>query len=551
MRAAKQTYDALIFGGGLAGAMLAERFLASGKRPLLVNDPKLSQCSRVAAGLINPIGGKRLKLVWKAQTLIPIAKAYYEKLAAEHGRQFFHSRAIARLFSQPAESELWLKRLRDSAYQGWTAPLETLELRSEDQGFAIPEAGYLDTNALLETLLPYLEKKDCYLSSKFGYDEILPSDSRVSFRDCAAPIAIFAEGHLATGNPWFDFAPFKPAKGVIATVTLPEPRTQDPEPNSPIILKNKFVVPRHDGLLQVGATYCWDDATDEPDNAGIQELERFLDERYGAGAWRFVEIRAGVRPATAGAYPIVGPHPTQPCLFAFNGFGSKGAMQIPYFAQGLVESIYHQEALSPEVLPTRFVKRQGPEPKRWTATTVARDRVLPLLEPGDKAIDATCGNGRDTLWLCQAVGETGHVFAFDLQREAIEKTGRRLKDAGFEDRATLFQSGHETMVRELPAEAPGTIAAIVFNLGYLPGGDEDRITKTDTTLAALEASLGMLKPGGILSVTVYPFHQGGKEESEAVLAWTEALDADAFQVEVARHPTGNARSPYPVFVRKT
>ncbi|EDY84991.1 Putative rRNA methylase family [Verrucomicrobiia bacterium DG1235] len=552
---------AIIFGGGLAGSILADRFVASGHRILLVDDPSKSRCSRVAAGLINPIGGKRLKLAWKADTLIPHALAYYRDLESKHQRQLYHPRPIHRLFSNPDEATLWQKRLQDPAYATITTPLwEAALCRDSSQpklqtGFAIPHAGYLDTNALLHVLHSNLSDTNPLLSSSFNYDEIQPTADGVTFRDHTADLAIFAEGHLATQNPHFAFIPYKPAKGIIATIKRLSDSQFTPHysllPNSPILLKGKFIIPRHDNTIQVGATYNWDDPTDTPDDAGIQELEQFLNRELGPDSWAFDQIRAGVRPATAGAYPVVGPHPDQPQLVAFNGFGSKGSMQIPHFAGALLASLQAASPLPPDALPARFLKKATSKPKRWIATNLVKDTVLKNLTPGSIAIDATAGNGHDTQWLAQAVGPSGHVFAYDIQEQALAVTRQRLQKQSLLDQTTLLHTGHETLLQTIPLKHHGQISAIVFNLGFLPGGDSEVITLPNTTLTALNASLQLLKPNGILAVTLYPSHPGAQQEVDQVLAWLHALPSTQFQSQIQAHPKNNATSPYPIFVTKS
>ncbi|MDQ8182974.1 FAD-dependent oxidoreductase [Pelagicoccus sp. SDUM812005] len=541
--------------------MLAERFQAAGHSILLVDDPSKSRCSRVAAGLINPIGGKRLKRVWQAGTLIPHALAYYQKLEQQHAAPLYHPRPIHRYFANADEAKLWQKRLQDPAYSNATTPLlppaspQEQESAAPAIGFIIPKAGYLDTNALLDLLRSQLSARKSLLSSTFNYEEIQLTETGVSFRGHTADFAIFAEGHLATHNPHFKFIPYKPAKGVIATLKT-APRHQPSHSGAPIILKGKFIVPRHDGTLQVGATYNWDDSTDTPDESGIQELTTFLDSHFGPKTWQFDQIRAGVRPATAGAYPVVGPHPLHPQLIAFNGFGSKGSLQIPYFANALTQTLIPSNAplrsspLPSEVLPARFIKNALSKPKRWIATNVVKEAIQRTLQPGDLAIDATAGNGHDTQWLAQTVGPTGHVFAYDIQEQALATTRTRLAKYELLPQTTLIQAGHETLLETIPAEHHGQIAAIVFNLGFLPGGDASVITLPDTTLAALEASLQLLKPGGILVVTLYPAHPGAQQEVEQVLAWLAHLPKTQFQTKIEPHPQNNPNSPYPVFIQR-
>nr|WP_274600762.1 class I SAM-dependent methyltransferase [Ectothiorhodospira mobilis] len=118
-----------------------------------------------------------------------------------------------------------------------------------------------------------------------------------------------------------------------------------------------------------------------------------------------------------------------------------------------------------------------------------------------------------------AVGATGRVWAFDVQPPALEATAQRLQAAGLAQRVHLIQAGHEHLADHLPPEARGRLAAVLFNLGYLPGGDHSRITRPETTLAALEAALAWLHPRGVVSVLAYRGHDGGKAEYEALQAW--------------------------------
>ncbi|QXD15564.1 methyltransferase domain-containing protein [Rhodocaloribacter litoris] len=154
----------------------------------------------------------------------------------------------------------------------------------------------------------------------------------------------------------------------------------------------------------------------------------------------------------------------------------------------------------------------------------AKEIVAAVLTPGDVAVDATTGNGHDTVFLAERVGPAGHVYGFDVQEEAIGRTRQRLAGAGLAERVTLFARGHEALRETLPAGVHGHVAAVMFNLGYLPGGDHRRITRPETTVPALDAALDVLRPGGVLTVVVYPGHPGGAEEAGAVRNWAAALD---------------------------
>ena len=146
------------------------------------------------------------------------------------------------------------------------------------------------------------------------------------------------------------------------------------------------------------------------------------------------------------------------------------------------------------------------------------------LKPGGIAVDATSGNGHDTLFLAQQIGISGHVFAFDLQKEALDSARRHVASAGHFPTITWIQDGHENMVEHIPEHIQGTVDTVVFNLGYHPGGDKSITTRTDSTLLALDASLQVLKPGGMLSVVTYP-HPEGVHEEKAIVEWIETLAA--------------------------
>ena len=161
-----------------------------------------------------------------------------------------------------------------------------------------------------------------------------------------------------------------------------------------------------------------------------------------------------------------------------------------------------------------------------SARYLAADALRAGVKPGDAVADATMGNGHDTLLLCQLVGETGRVYAFDVQSQAVERTRERLREAGLEDRARLFLAGHERM-GEFVTEP---LSAAVFNLGWLPGGDHAVTTHWETTKKALDAALSLLKPLGLALICVYPGHAEGERERQELTAYLSALPPQRFNV---------------------
>jgi predicted methyltransferase len=156
------------------------------------------------------------------------------------------------------------------------------------------------------------------------------------------------------------------------------------------------------------------------------------------------------------------------------------------------------------------------------ATDLAHLLLRQVIKPGDWAVDATVGNGHDTLWLAQQVGASGRVFGFDVQAAALAEAAKRVDGCS---QVELFHSGHERLTEQLPADAKGRLAAVMFNLGYLPGAAKDIVTRTDTTLAALGQSLGLLAVGGHVTLVLYPGHPEGAEEAAAARTFAASLSA--------------------------
>lgn len=209
-----------------------------------------------------------------------------------------------------------------------------------------------------------------------------------------------------------------------------------------------------------------------------------------------------------------------------------------------------------------------------------------FVSEGDRVIDATVGNGKDTLFLCETVGPAGFVYGFDIQSIALEQAERlleenlgtgavevryRAKSHGQvrsrlqrdvkqlgdelhkltdETRVLLWQQSHADMLEFIPRYEHGQIAAIMFNLGYLPGGDHGLTTLPSSTIPALEASLQLLKVNGLLSIMVYPGHPEGRVEAEEVNQWARALPQRSYQVRLYQSMNQVNHPPYHIAIVK-
>ena len=178
----------------------------------------------------------------------------------------------------------------------------------------------------------------------------------------------------------------------------------------------------------------------------------------------------------------------------------------------------------------------------WAAELIER-----ALHPGARALDATLGNGHDALWLCGLVGETGRVYGFDVQAEAVARSRARLEAAGVIGRAALFHDGHENLGAYIEDES---IDAAMFNLGWLPGAPHGVTTRTEPTLRAVDAALRALRPEGILTICVYPGHPEGARERDALLTWARNLDGRRYDVMLRAYLNQANDPPLMIAVKK-
>jgi len=148
-------------------------------------------------------------------------------------------------------------------------------------------------------------------------------------------------------------------------------------------------------------------------------------------------------------------------------------------------------------------------------TEQAHDAVQKFVRPGDAVVDATVGNGYDTLFLAQLVGPQGHVFGLDIQQEALDQALLLLAPHQFRH-VTLLRRDHAELRDVIPRKHHGQLAAVMFNLGYLPGGNKAITTMPGTTFTAIQAAMLLLRPEGILSIMIYRGHAMGPLEAEAV-----------------------------------
>ncbi len=331
--------DYLIVGQGLAGSLLGWELLHIGARVHLIEAKLPNAAHPVAAGILNPVTGKRIVKSWGIDELLPVAKETYRTLEKAFGEPFFEDRGILRVLRDAKERELWKSRKADPEYAEWLgsafeAGAFGSELQDPFGSFEILGGGWLAVNKLVETLGRYFERREVLIRVPFRYEELdLESEPAVCcWKDYSARVVIFCEGFRASQNPWFDWLDYRLSKGEVLDVD------QCLQVTDYILNKGKWILPTGPQQARVGATYSWDSLESGPSLTGMMELVKDL-KTLNSGKFPVSSHRAGIRPGTNDSLPYVGRHPLEARLAILNGFGSKGSIYGPATAQDLASHL--------------------------------------------------------------------------------------------------------------------------------------------------------------------------------------------------------------------
>jgi len=345
-------WDFIILGQGLAGSLLAWNLIQRGKRVLVIDQPHKTSASQIAAGLINPVTGKRLVKQNNADELLTTAEQEYNQLKKTFNSQFFYSKHITRLFQSEENALAYNKRLADLTYKNYigekfepdTHPI----LYNPLGGFKQYQTGYVNTLHLLSTLKKYFSEQQCYQETHIEYSQVQLNDQSATINHQHTKQLIFCEGYRTTTNPWFNWLTFKLAKGEILTL-----KSQAALPDT-IINAGKWLLPTDTHTCKFGATYQWDNLDETPTDNAKKELLTAANKLFKSDmTFSLVEHRAGIRPCTYDTMPYIGTHPNHHQLGYFNGFGSKGSMLIPFYAKHFCENLLNKQPLNTDIDITR------------------------------------------------------------------------------------------------------------------------------------------------------------------------------------------------------
>ena len=193
----------------------------------------------------------------------------------------------------------------------------------------------------------------------------------------------------------------------------------------------------------------------------------------------------------------------------------------------------------------RLVRRRTPD---LTAVRFVQDYLTAHLPHPKLCIDATCGNGGDTAFLCRLVGPEGRVLGFDIQPEAIASTRKHLEQLGVP--AARYELHCQSHADLLQIVQPGTADAVMFNFGWLPGADHAVFSTAQSSIPALQAALEAVRPGGVVSAILYSGRVIGTDEKQSILGWLQALPLEKYTVLVCDFANWADTAPLPCLVLK-
>jgi glycine/D-amino acid oxidase-like deaminating enzyme len=344
-------YDYLIIGQGLAGSCMALQLLQADKKILVIDNPHPNTSSMVAAGIFNPITGRKMVKTWKADQLFPYLKTFYSQAEKELKSKFFHQLNIYRPFIDTEVQNEWMGKSASEEHRSYVDKVHLNtnfpdDLFDQYGGLELKNAGYVDLPAFINSVRLLLKKKGCYLENKFDEDQLIIENESVTYASITSKKVIICNGDQSAKSKLFGWLPFSLVKGEILEIAVPK---------LPAVIYNRgvFILPKGDNICRVGATYDQNDLTLEATDKGKRALIEKLNGVYRS-KYHVVNQVAGIRPASKDRRPFIGIHPKYPTVGIFNGLGAKGVSLAPYFSRQFVELLENNVELDNEVDINRY-----------------------------------------------------------------------------------------------------------------------------------------------------------------------------------------------------
>lgn len=326
-----------IIGQGLAGSILAYMLMQEGQDVQIFDDSSIRSSSKIAAGIYNPVTGRKLVKTWLADKIFPFLEDFYPQLEKKLNVKFFHPIPIYRPFVNE-DSQKFFKsdHVPDDFSNFATLEFENINhqniVNNSLGGVTTKHSGWVDLKVMLEAFRVYFLEKGVL---------------RLVCGDTYQGMVIYCEGFNGIDNPYFNYLPFSPVKGELLDIEIQNIDIQE------IINQGAFVIPLGEDVYRLGATYSWHELDFLPTEQGKADLvEKY--QKLMKPEMKILSHRAGVRPATKDRRPFVGMHPEFENIGIFNGLGSKGVSLAPYFAKQFVDFLVNNKELHQEVNINRF-----------------------------------------------------------------------------------------------------------------------------------------------------------------------------------------------------
>jgi glycine oxidase len=344
-------YDYLIVGQGIAGTLLSYFLLKRNENILIIDSFNTSSSSNVAAGLFNPITGRRNVKSWMVDDILPFAESTYRDMERDLQANFYHKVNLYKLFSSIEEQVDWVIKSESSELKDYIASNNIMAIPPSNPaqfgGVELTKTGYVDMSQLLHAFKVKMEGEGRLLEQKMDYFDLSFIDGKVVLNNLSFAKVIFCEGAEAIHNPYFSWLPFVLTKGEVLTIYSKEINLTE------IVNKGVFILPLGDNKYKVGSTYEWNFNNSEPTSEGLNILSQKLNKIVNC-KYEVLEHKAGIRPTVKDRRPFVGLHPKFKNMGIFNGLGTKGASLAPYFANHFVDYLECGKKLLKEVDINRF-----------------------------------------------------------------------------------------------------------------------------------------------------------------------------------------------------
>ena len=344
-------FDILIVGQGICGTMLSWFLHKAGKSFLVIDDNNSNAASKVAAGIINPVTGRRFVYSWMIDIVMPFASESYEEIGKFFDQKLVAQKDIIDFFPSPQMLNAFTTRLteNDTYLHSYPNQNHFNQFFNYDFGCGKISPTYIaDISGLIYNWRQYLSEKKLLLEEHFDQQLLSVEKDSVSYQDITASKIIFCDGISSANTSWFNALPFSPSKGEMLLI-----ESQDLT-NEHIFKRGLMLAPLFQkNLFWVGSSYQWEYEDDQPTEKFYNQTKTLLDQWLKV-PYKIIDHQAALRPSTLERRPFVGFHPQLSNVGILNGMGTKGTSLAPFFANQLVQNIVFDAPITPDADVKRF-----------------------------------------------------------------------------------------------------------------------------------------------------------------------------------------------------